>query len=88
MAWRTRASVNGAWSLRMDSSRCALDLSLMMLYGRPRQELLAAGDGELPDHVDRPAGQREDRGGLGVVERELGGGGLGLGAPVILVAGE
>ena len=31
IARRTRASLNGALSLRMDSSRCALDLSLMML---------------------------------------------------------
>src|SRR5690348_3822668 len=31
IACRTRASVNGALSLRMDSWRCALDFSLMML---------------------------------------------------------
>ena len=31
IAWRTRGSVNGAWSLRIDSSRCALDFSLMTL---------------------------------------------------------
>ena len=31
IAWRTRGSVNGATSLRIDSSRCALDLSLMTL---------------------------------------------------------
>ena len=35
IAWRTRGSVNGAWSHRIDSSRCALDFSLMMLYGAP-----------------------------------------------------
>ena len=35
IAWRTRGSVNGAWSLRIDSCRCALDLRLMMLYGAP-----------------------------------------------------
>ena len=31
IAWRTRGSVNGAWSQRIDSSRCALDCSLMTL---------------------------------------------------------
>ena len=31
IACRTRGSVNGFWSVRIDSSRCALDLSLMML---------------------------------------------------------
>ena len=31
IACRTRGSVNGAWSLRIDSWRCALDFSLMML---------------------------------------------------------
>src|ERR1700689_2750589 len=32
IAWRTRGSVNGAWSLRIESSRWLADLSLMMLY--------------------------------------------------------
>ena len=31
IACRTRGSVNGAWSQRIDSWRCALDFSLMML---------------------------------------------------------
>ena len=31
IACRTRGSVNGAWSLRIESSRCALDFSLMTL---------------------------------------------------------
>ena len=35
IACRTRGSVNGAWSQRIDSCRCALDLRLMMLYGAP-----------------------------------------------------
>ncbi len=29
MAWRTRGSVNGAWSVRIESSRCALDFRLI-----------------------------------------------------------
>ena len=33
IAWRTRLSVNGDWSLRIDSSRWLEDLSLMILYG-------------------------------------------------------
>ena len=30
-AWRTRGSLNGAWSLRIDSSRCWEACSLMIL---------------------------------------------------------
>src|SRR5580704_834663 len=32
IAWRTLGSVNGAWSQRIDSSRWALDFSLLTLY--------------------------------------------------------
>src|SRR5206468_4655080 len=59
-----------------------------VVRGAGGEQLLATGDGELPDDVECPAGQREDLGRLGVVEGELGGGGQGLGAPVLLIAGE
>ena len=59
-----------------------------VVRGAGGEQLLAAGHRELPDDVDRPAGQREDLRRLVGVERELGGRGQRLGAPVLLVAGE
>src|SRR5216683_6451674 len=35
-AWRTLGSVNGAWSQRIDSSRWALDFSLLTVYAPDR----------------------------------------------------
>src|SRR5579862_919624 len=52
------------------------------------QQRLAAGHRELAEDVDRPAGQRENRRRLGVVEGELGRRGQRLGPPVRVVAGE
>ena len=87
-AWRTRGSVNGAWSQRIESSRCALDLQVEHGHARAREQRLAARHRELADDVDRPALQRQDLGLLGVVEGELGAVGERLLAPVGLVADE
>ena len=65
--------------------RARLQLDHVVAAGQQR---LAAGHRELPEDVDAPAGQREDRRGRGVVEGELGLRGQRLGAPVRLVAGE
>ncbi len=65
--------------------RAGLELDDVVAAG---QQLLAAGDRELADDVDRAADQRADGWGLGGVEGEVRARRLGLRPPVVRVGGE